>query len=92
MIQIPPPVGEQTRAKDSDFILEIEGPPYLKCEQAFKRPNDEARQGSHEGIPEAQCGNGHADDGSVVRRYSNPGETGGSHGGVARETSNPNSE
>ena len=83
-------MGAHPRAEDGDFILEIEGLPKLKCEQAFERPNDEARQGFRGGIPEVQRGNAHVDDGVGVRRHSNPEETGGSHGGVAGETTDQN--
>ena len=85
-------MGAHPHAEDSDFILDTEGLPKLKCEQAFERPNDEYQRGYRGLIPEIQNGNSHVDDGSGVRQYSNPGETGGSHGGVAGEPANPNSK
>ena len=90
MIRRPPPVGSHHRSEDSDFILDIEGMPNIKCEQAFDRPNNECWQGSRGLVPDIQRDNAHVDDGEGVRWYSNPGETGGSHGEVDKEPANPN--
>ena len=67
MSQKPPSVGAHPCTEYSDFILDIEGLLKIKCKQDFEKPNDEARQEYHGGIPEVQHVNAHTYDGSGVR-------------------------
>ena len=85
-------MGAHPHTEYSDFIFDIEGQSKLKCDQAFERPNDEARREPPGIIPGVQSVNDHVDDGSGLRQYSNPGDTGGSHGGESDEPADPNSE
>ena len=83
-------MGADPRAEDSDFILETEGLTKLKCEQEFEELNDKTRWWSRGGISKFQRGNDKVDDESEVRKYSNTGEMGGSHGGVYGNQANLN--